>query len=127
MLNDPVNLVDPTGENPLIVIIGLYFLLGDDWLNAPTIGEEPKTGMTPMNELGLCVVVPQFLKPNIHGPHQGLGPHLHWGPPRKILDPTKAPLKWHIGPRNPNHGLPKGQSGWNWKDWWNAGRPMRWK
>jgi hypothetical protein len=123
-----VNFVDPEGKNPIIILIGLYFLLGDEWLNAPGFGDVPQEGMTPMNELGLCMVTGGYSRTNLHGPHQGLGPHLHWGPVRKIFDSTKVPLKWHLGPRNPNHGLPKGQSGWpGLKEWWKAGAPIRWK
>jgi RHS repeat-associated protein len=129
VLGDPVNFVDPRGEFAWMLPIAIYFVLGDQWLLAPTDESElnPNLGNTPMTDLALCVIGSKYLKSNTHGPHQGLGPHLHWGKPRKLLDSTQVPLKWHFGPRNPNHGLPKGQNGWSWKDWWNNGRPMRWK
>ncbi len=56
VLGDPVNLVDPTGENPLILLLGLYFLLGDEYANAPTSPNDIYDGMTPMNEFGMCLI-----------------------------------------------------------------------
>ena len=55
MLNDPVNLVDPEGENPLL-IIPLVLIFTDTYLNAPTSENDIYDGLTPMNELGLCIV-----------------------------------------------------------------------
>ncbi|WP_346837946.1 RHS repeat-associated core domain-containing protein [Microbulbifer sp. SAOS-129_SWC] len=52
-------------------------------------------------------------------PHKGLGPHLHYGPKW----PGSQHPRYHFGPRNPNFG----KGGFNWKDWWNNGRPWRWK
>ena len=61
VLGDPVNFVDPTGELAWFAI-PLFFALGDTYLNTPTIGEKPKTGMTPMNELGLCLISTKTFK-----------------------------------------------------------------
>ena len=126
VLGDPVSFIDPTGEF-LQLAIPIFLILGDQYLNAPDVYEEPKTGLTPMNELGLCVIGGTGLKyaPRAkHPPHQGMGPHLHWGP----RPHPKAPPKYHLGPWNPNHGLPKGKSKWpGWKKWLESGAPTRWK
>ncbi len=123
-MGDPVDFVDPTGELAWFIPAALFFALGDDYLNAPAVGESPKSGLTPMNELGLCILPAPYFPRVKHGPHQGMGPHLHWGP----RPHPKAPPKYHLGPWNPNHGLPKGQSGWpGWKPWIKSGAPIRWK
>jgi len=55
VLNDPVNLVDPSGENPLL-LIPLVLIFGDTYLNAPTTENDVYNGLTPTNEFGLCLV-----------------------------------------------------------------------
>jgi len=55
VLNDPVNLVDPTGENPFL-LIPLVLIFGDTYLNAPTTENDVYNGLTPTNEFGLCLV-----------------------------------------------------------------------
>ncbi len=55
VLNDPVNLVDPSGENPLL-IIPIALILADTYLNAPENENDIYEGLTPENELGLCLV-----------------------------------------------------------------------
>jgi len=74
VLNDPVNLVDTRGESPLL-IIPLVLILTDTYLNAPVSENDIYDGLTPMNELGLCLAGPKFLKDTRpkngfhHGPH----------------------------------------------------------
>jgi len=122
--------VDPSGENPIIVIpIMLVFM--DGYLNAPETENDVYSGMTPMNEIGMCLIGPKvpikYIKTNYHNPHNQYGPHIHWGPKRNPH--PKAPRKWHFGPRNPNFGNPKkGEGGWKgWKDWWEKGHSWGWK
>jgi hypothetical protein len=121
--------VDPDGRNPFLVI-PLALILTDTYLNAPETENDIYDGLTPENEFGLCLIggkVPKdYVKKNYHAPHNQYGPHIHWGPKRNPH--PQAPRKWHAGPKNPNHGQPKGQSGWQgWKDWNNKGRPWGWK
>jgi hypothetical protein len=88
----------------------------------------PDTSDSTAETLSLCVPIKglKYIKNNYHKPHNQYGPHIHWGPKRNAH--PKAPRKWHAGPKNPNHGLPRGQSEWGgWKDWWDKGRPWGWK
>ena len=101
--------MDPTGENPLVVIIGLYFLLGDDWLNAPTtIDEEPKSGMTPMNELGLCLIGGNWYKT---GKELKIGDNIRLAPfGNRTGHPTGRYPHYHRRPKpNENNQVPRGQ------------------
>jgi uncharacterized protein RhaS with RHS repeats len=62
VFNSPVNITDPNGENPLIIIpVVLIFM--DTYLNAPETGDDVYEGLTPANELGLCLVSGSGLKP----------------------------------------------------------------
>jgi len=125
VLGDPVNFVDPEGLTAFLAI-PLALLLADSYLNAPETQNDVYDDLTPSNKFGLCLVGGKYYKNNKHQPHNEFGPHLHWGP--KKYQHLKAPGKYHFGPKNPNHGLPKGQSKWGgWKDWWDKGRPWGWK
>ena len=71
VFNSPVNITDLNGENPLIIIpVVLIFM--DTYLNAPETGDDVYEGLTPANELGLCLVSGSGLKPfNIYWPKKG--------------------------------------------------------
>ncbi len=121
VLGDPVGFVDPEGKNPLL-IIPLVLILTDTYLNAPTDENEVYDGLTPMNELGLCLVGPKFLKDTRpkngfhHGPHHNFGTkknpawrdHIQFQthnlsgmktPPIRIPFGTKYPLKYGKYPK----------------------------
>jgi RHS repeat-associated protein len=133
VLSDPVNFIDPTGEIPLLAI---PFVIGGltSYLNAPNNEDEPLSGATPEAKATMCVLglgatgsaAKGYYNLNKHNAHTGHGPHLHWGPKRNSH--PNSPRKWHVGPMNPNHGGPRGQSHWQgWKDWFKKGRPWTWK
>ena len=45
MLGDPVDLVDPEGKNPLI-LIALWVIGLSEYANSPTVGEKAQSGPT---------------------------------------------------------------------------------
>ena len=50
MLGDLVNLVDPRGENPLL--LGVIVFIGlSEWLNAPSVAEPPRDDVPPTSLL----------------------------------------------------------------------------
>ena len=49
VLGDPVNLVDPTGENPFLFF--LFFVGLTEYLNSPSVGENPAQGVPPTSLL----------------------------------------------------------------------------
>jgi len=59
--------VDPSGENPLI-IIPIILIFMDTYLNAPENESDIYEGLTPTNELGLCLLSRGKLKLfNVYG------------------------------------------------------------
>jgi hypothetical protein len=59
----------------------------------------------------------RFITPD--NSHKGMGPHLHYGPKW----PGSTHPRYHFGPRNPAHGRGR----FSWKDWYENGRPWRWR
>ena len=51
----PLSLDDKKGENPFAILV-LFFLLGDEYSNAPSIDEEPSSGFTPMREISFVLI-----------------------------------------------------------------------
>ena len=135
VLQDPVNLVDPWGlmwgdkygQEALEYWVNKELTTGNKLYLIPEFFAAlwtPDTSDKTFDVLMTCLPA-KYIKTNYHGPHNQYGPHIHWGPKRNPH--PKAPRKWHFDPKNPNHGKPKGQSEWSWRDWFNSGRPWGWK
>ena len=63
VLNNPANLTDPSGKNPLVIFIIIVAI--SDWGNTPDIGELPKTGATPASNLLWCFGLPLYKTPEV--------------------------------------------------------------
>jgi len=135
VLNDPVNLVDvdgllpfdQDGQEALEYWINKELTTGNKLYLVPALWT-PDTSEDTAEVLLICAPIKgvKYFKKNYHKPHNQYGSHIHWGPKRNPH--PKAPRKWHLGPKNPNHGKRKGESEWKgWIDWWKKGHPWGWK
>ncbi len=108
VLNDPVNLVDPDGRNPLLLFLALYFALGDEYANAPTSSNDIYDGMTPMNELGLCILGGNWYRT---GKEISFGKNLRIAPfGNRTGHPTGKFPHYHRRPKPNEKGqVPRGQ------------------
>ena len=63
VLNNPSNLTDPSGKNPLVIFIIIVAI--SEWGNTPDVGELPKTGLTPASNLLWCFGLPLYKTPEV--------------------------------------------------------------